>query len=167
MAIAINVDVMLAKRKMQSKELANKIGITPRNFSLLKTGKAKAIRLSTLNSICEALLCQPGDILEFIAEDEVDVSEALTEAETENHDADTEEKRVAATVEKPALQMNDQKKATEAQADSTNEKPTVEVSEKVKKVVKKMVKKKIPSSVKPTVSPTEAAKERTGTNDSG
>lgn len=156
MAIAINVDVMLAKRKMQSKELANKIGITPRNFSLLKTGKAKAIRLSTLNSICEALLCQPGDILEFIADDEVDVSEA-----------DTEEKRAAPTVEKPVVQMSAKKEAAEVEADSTDEKPIVEVSKKVKKVVKKIVKKKVPSSVKPTVSPTEATQERTGTNDSG
>jgi len=66
MAIIVNLDVMLAKRKMQSKELVDKIGITPANLSILKTGKAKAIRFTTLNSICEALDCQPGDILEFI-----------------------------------------------------------------------------------------------------
>ena len=65
MPIIINVDVMLAKRKMRSKELAEKIGITEQNLSVLKTGKAKAIRLSTLESICQALECQPGDILEY------------------------------------------------------------------------------------------------------
>lgn len=61
----INVDVMLAKRKMQSQELAEKIGITQANLSILKTGKAKAIKLSTLEAICKALDCQPGDILEY------------------------------------------------------------------------------------------------------
>lgn len=70
MAIIISVDVMLAKRKMQSQELAKKIGITPRNFSLLKTNKVKAIRLSTLNSICKALDCQPGDLFSFVDEEE-------------------------------------------------------------------------------------------------
>ena len=60
---------MLARRKMQSKELAEKVGITLANLSILKTGKAKAIRFSTLNAICEALDCQPGDILEFVEED--------------------------------------------------------------------------------------------------
>ena len=65
MSIIINVDVMLAKRKMRSKELAEKIGITEQNLSILKTGKAKAIRLSTLEAICQALECQPGDILEY------------------------------------------------------------------------------------------------------
>ena len=59
------MDVMLAKRKMSSGELAEKIGITPANLSILKTGKAKAIRFSTLESICKALDCQPGDILEY------------------------------------------------------------------------------------------------------
>ncbi len=68
MAIIINIDVMLAKRKIRSKELAEAIGITEQNLSILKTGKAKAIRLSTLNAICKYLDCQPGDILEF-AED--------------------------------------------------------------------------------------------------
>ncbi|MAU26449.1 MAG: transcriptional regulator [Muricauda sp.] len=65
MPIIVNLDVMLAKRKMQSNELAEKIGITPANLSILKTGKAKAIRFSTLEAICKALDCQPGDILEF------------------------------------------------------------------------------------------------------
>ena len=65
MAIIVNVDVMLARRKMSSGELAERIGITPANLSILKTGKAKAIRFSTLEAICRALKCQPGDILEF------------------------------------------------------------------------------------------------------
>ena len=65
MAIIVNVDVMLAKRKMQSKELAEKIGITLANLSILKTGKAKAVRFSTLGAICKELECQPGDILEY------------------------------------------------------------------------------------------------------
>jgi len=71
MPIVINVDVMLAKRKMRSKELANKIGITVANLSILKTGKAKAIRFSTLAAICKALDCQPGDILVYEPEKEV------------------------------------------------------------------------------------------------
>lgn len=66
MAIIINIDVMLAKRKMQSQELAEKIGITQANLSILKTGKAKAIKLSTLEAICKALDCQPADLLEFV-----------------------------------------------------------------------------------------------------
>ncbi len=65
MSIIVNVDVMMAKRKMSSQELAEKIGITPANLSVLKTGKAKAVRFSTLEAICKALDCQPGDILEF------------------------------------------------------------------------------------------------------
>lgn len=65
MAIIVNLDVMLAKRKIRSKELAEAIGITEQNLSVLKTGKAKAIRLSTLDAICNYLSCQPGDILEF------------------------------------------------------------------------------------------------------
>ncbi|KGF37410.1 XRE family transcriptional regulator [Prevotella bivia DNF00650] len=65
MGVIVNLDVMLAKRKMQSSELAEKIGITPANLSILKTGKAKAIRFSTLEAICEALDCQPGDILAY------------------------------------------------------------------------------------------------------
>jgi putative transcriptional regulator len=63
--IIINVDVMLAKRKIRSKELAEAIGITEQNLSILKTGKAKAIRFSTLDAICAYLQCQPGDILEY------------------------------------------------------------------------------------------------------
>ncbi|WOC52653.1 Transcriptional regulator, Cro/CI family [Bergeyella porcorum] len=69
MPIIINIDVMLAKRKMQSQELAEKIGITQANLSILKTGKAKAIKLSTLEAICKALDCQPGDLLEYREED--------------------------------------------------------------------------------------------------
>ena len=65
MAIIINMDVMLAKRKMSLTELSEKVGITMANLSILKTGKAQAIRFSTLESICEALDCQPGDILEY------------------------------------------------------------------------------------------------------
>lgn len=69
MPIIVNVDVMLAKRKMQSKELAEKIGVTVANLSVLKTGKARAIRFSTLEAICEALDCQPGDLLAYQVED--------------------------------------------------------------------------------------------------
>ena len=65
MTIIVNLDVMLAKRKFRSKELAEAINITEQNLSILKTGKAKAIRLSTLEAICRYLDCQPGDILEF------------------------------------------------------------------------------------------------------
>lgn len=68
MSIVVNLDVMLAKRKMSSIELAAKIGITPANLSILKTGKAKAIRFSTLEAICRELDCQPADILEFVEE---------------------------------------------------------------------------------------------------
>lgn len=68
MPIIINIDVMLAKRKMQSQELAEKIGITQANLSILKTGKAKAIKVSTLEAICKALDCQPADLLEYIPE---------------------------------------------------------------------------------------------------
>lgn len=68
MAIITNIDVMLAKRKIRSKELAEAIGITEQNLSILKTGKAKAIRLVTLNAICEYLNCNPGDILEYSEE---------------------------------------------------------------------------------------------------
>jgi putative transcriptional regulator len=68
MPIVINLDVMLAKRKMASKDLAEKIGITPQNLSILKTGKVKAIRISTLDAICKHLKCQPGDILEYRGE---------------------------------------------------------------------------------------------------
>ncbi|WP_017548586.1 helix-turn-helix domain-containing protein [Salinicoccus carnicancri] len=65
MAIIINIDVMLAKRKMSVTELSNEVGITMANLSVLKNGKAKAVRFSTLESICRALECQPGDILEY------------------------------------------------------------------------------------------------------
>lgn len=68
MPIIVNLDVMLAKRKMKSNELAEKVGITVANLSILKTGKAKAIRFSTLEAICDELECQPGDILEFVKE---------------------------------------------------------------------------------------------------
>ena len=65
MAIIVNIDVMLAKRKMSVTELSERVGITMANISILKNGKAKAIRFSTLDSICKALDCQPGDILEY------------------------------------------------------------------------------------------------------
>ena len=65
MPIIVNLDVMLAKRKVRSKELAEAVGITEQNLSILKNGKAKAIRLTTLEAICNHLDCQPGDILEF------------------------------------------------------------------------------------------------------
>lgn len=65
MAIIVNLDVMLAKRKMTSLELCNRIDLTPANLSILKTGKAKAVRLSTLEAICRELQCQPGDLLEY------------------------------------------------------------------------------------------------------
>ena len=65
MPIIVNVDVMLAKRKMTSSELAEKIGLSPVNLSILKTGKAKGVRFTTLDAICKALDCQPGDLLEY------------------------------------------------------------------------------------------------------
>lgn len=70
MAIRLNLDVMMAKRKMSLTQLSNHVGITMANMSILKTGKAKAIRFETLNKICEALHCQPGDILEYVPDDE-------------------------------------------------------------------------------------------------
>ena len=70
MAIIVNVDVMLARRKMSSGELAEKVGIAPANLSILKTGKAKAIRFTTLSAICKALNCQPGDLLEYTPDEE-------------------------------------------------------------------------------------------------
>ncbi len=70
MSIRINLDVEMAKSKISSGALAEKIGITQANLSILKTGKAKAIRFSTLEAICEALHCQPGDILEYVNDDE-------------------------------------------------------------------------------------------------
>lgn len=69
MAIIVNLDVMMAKRKISSNELAEKIDITPANLSILKTGKAKAVRFSTLDKICKVLDCQPGDILEWRDDD--------------------------------------------------------------------------------------------------
>ncbi len=68
MPIVVNLDVMLAKRKMSSGELAERVGITQANLSILKTGKAKAVRFSTLEAICRELGCQPGDILEHVEE---------------------------------------------------------------------------------------------------
>lgn len=69
MPITVNIDVMLARRKMLSGELAEKVGISATNLSILKTGKAKAVRFSTLEALCRALDCQPGDILEYVPED--------------------------------------------------------------------------------------------------
>ena len=70
MAIIVNLDIMLAKRKMTSLELAQRIGLTPANLSILKTGKAKAVRMSTLDAICRELHCQPGDRLEYVEADD-------------------------------------------------------------------------------------------------
>ena len=70
MAIIVNLDVMLAKRKMRLTELSEKVGITMANLSILKTGKARAVRFSTLDAICKALNCQPADILEYRDEEE-------------------------------------------------------------------------------------------------
>lgn len=69
MPITVNIDLMLARRKMSSGELAEKVGISATNLSILKTGKAKAVRFSTLEALCRALGCQPGDILEYVPED--------------------------------------------------------------------------------------------------
>ena len=65
MPIIVNLDVMMAKRKMSLNELSEKVGVTPANLSILKTGKAKAVRFSTLEAICKVLECQPGDLLEY------------------------------------------------------------------------------------------------------
>lgn len=70
MAIIVNLDVMLARRKMTSLELAQRIGLSQANLSILKTGKAKAVRLSTLDAICRELKCQPGDLLEYVEDDD-------------------------------------------------------------------------------------------------
>lgn len=70
MPILVNLDVMMAKRKMSSTELAEKVGITTANLSILKNNKAKAVRFSTLDTICTVLKCQPGDILEYVDEDD-------------------------------------------------------------------------------------------------
>jgi len=72
MAIRINLDVMLARRKMSVTMLASEVGITMANISVLKNGKAKAVKLSTLSNICKALNCQPGDILEYVPDEEED-----------------------------------------------------------------------------------------------
>ena len=69
MPIIVNLDIMLAKRKIRGKELAAEIGITEQNLSLLRTGKVKGVRFSTLNKICQILACQPGDILEFVPDE--------------------------------------------------------------------------------------------------
>jgi putative transcriptional regulator len=69
MAIIVNLDVMLAKRKMSSLELSQRIDLTPANLSILKTGKAKAVRMSTMEAICRELNCQPGDLFEFREEE--------------------------------------------------------------------------------------------------
>ena len=74
MAIRINLDVMMAKRKKGLTELAKEVDITLANLSILKNGKAKAVRLETLNAICKALQCQPGDILEYVEEEELEES---------------------------------------------------------------------------------------------
>ena len=71
MAIVVNLDVVMAKRKMSLNQLSERVGLTLSNLSVLKTGKAKAIRFSTLEAICDALECQPGDILEFVHEEEI------------------------------------------------------------------------------------------------
>lgn len=71
MAIVVNLDVVMAKRKMSLNELSEKVGLTLSNLSILKTGKAKAIRFSTLEAICNVLDCQPGDILEFVEDEEI------------------------------------------------------------------------------------------------
>ena len=70
MAIIVNLDMMLAKRKMTSLELSQRVGITPANLSILKTGKAKAVRMSTMEAICRELKCQPGDLLEYVEDDD-------------------------------------------------------------------------------------------------
>ena len=70
MEILVNLDVMMAKRKIGAGELAEKIGITPANLSILKTGKAKAVRMSTMDAICRELQCQPGDLFEFVQDDD-------------------------------------------------------------------------------------------------
>ena len=72
MPIVINLDVMMARRKISAGELAERVGITPANLSILKNNKAKAVRFSTLEAICAALDCQPGDILEFVPDEEAE-----------------------------------------------------------------------------------------------
>ena len=81
MKIVVNIDVIMAKRKMSAGTLAEKVGITPANLSILKNGKAKAIRFSTLMSLCSVLNCQPGDLLEFREDLEDDEDDLYTESE--------------------------------------------------------------------------------------
>ena len=78
MTIIVNLDVMLARRKMRSRELAERVGITEQNISLLKSGKVRGVRFDTLSAICEALQCQPGDILEYRMDDAHPPSPHLT-----------------------------------------------------------------------------------------
>ena len=78
--IVINIDVMLAKRKMSVTELSNRVGITMANISILKNGKAKAIKLETLNKICEVLQCQPGDVLEYVENAETEQEDVPPES---------------------------------------------------------------------------------------
>ncbi len=85
MAIIVNIDVMLAKRKMSVTELSEKVGITMANISILKNGKAKAIRFSTLEEICKVLDCQPGDILEYRKDNEHDGREDNKDKEIQNY----------------------------------------------------------------------------------
>ena len=80
MGIVVNLDVMMAKRKIGLGELAQKVDLTPANLSILKTGKAKAIRFSTLEAICNALECQPGDILEFDNNIESDIETNINQS---------------------------------------------------------------------------------------
>ena len=86
MPIVVNLDVMLARRKMRSRELAEHVGITEQNISLLKSGKVKGIRFETLEKICAALDCQPGDILEFVP-DGTPVADSETQAEVVSQSA--------------------------------------------------------------------------------
>ena len=79
MSIIVNLDIVLAKAKVSSSELAQQVGITPSNLSILKTGKAKAVRFSTLEAICQALHCQPGDLLEYRGDDTDSPEEATNE----------------------------------------------------------------------------------------
>jgi putative transcriptional regulator len=80
MSIVVNLDVMLARRKMRSRELAERVGITEQNISLLKSGKVRGVRFDTLSAICEVLQCQPGDILEYRPADAPDSGEEIGDA---------------------------------------------------------------------------------------
>jgi putative transcriptional regulator len=81
MPIVVDIDVMLAKRKMSVGELAERVGITPANLAVLKNGRAKAVRFTTLAALCEALNCQPGDLLRSVAEETADAAPATETAE--------------------------------------------------------------------------------------